>query len=107
MRKIISLLILVSGLVLFPAFCIAQDIDNTPDPVVTLRNQIEAAPNAAERNRLRLKLSDLLHGTGHKTEALAEPERDRKIRFIRSDRLLQSRQRVCPPRRLGSRDDRL
>ena len=72
MRKIISLLILVSGLVLFPAFCIAQDIDNTPDPVVTLRNQIEAAPNAAEQNRLRLKLSDLLHSTGHKTEALAE-----------------------------------
>ena len=72
MRKIISQLILVSGLVLFPAFCIAQDIDNTPDPVVTLRNQIEAAPNAAECNRLRLKLSDLLHSTGHKTEALAE-----------------------------------
>lgn len=72
MRKIIPLLILVSGLALFPAFCIAQDIDNTPDPVVTLRNQIEAAPNAAERNRLRLKLSDLLHSTGHKTEALAE-----------------------------------
>ena len=72
MRKIISLLILVSGLVLFPAFCIAQDIDNTPDPVVTLRKQIEAAPNAAERNRLRLQLSDLLHSTGHKTEALAE-----------------------------------
>ena len=72
MRKIIPLLILVSGLALFPAFCIAQDIDNTPDPVVTLRNQIEAAPNAAERNHLRLKLSDLLHSTGHKTEAIAE-----------------------------------
>jgi tetratricopeptide (TPR) repeat protein len=72
MRKIISLLILVAGLSLFPAFCFAQDIDNTPDPVVTLRNQIEAAPNAAERNRLRLKLSELLHSTGHKTEALAE-----------------------------------
>jgi tetratricopeptide (TPR) repeat protein len=72
MRKIISLLILVVGLSLFPSFCIAQDIDNTPDPVVTLRSQIEAAPNAAERNRLRLKLSDLLHSTGHKTEALSE-----------------------------------
>jgi tetratricopeptide (TPR) repeat protein len=72
MRKIISLLILVAGLSLFPAFCFAQDIDNTPDPVVTLRSQIEAAPNAAERNRLRLKLSELLHSTGHKTEALAE-----------------------------------
>lgn len=72
MRKIISLLILVAGLSLFPAFCFAQDIDNTPDPVVTLRNEIQAAPNAAERNRLRLKLSELLHSTGHKTEALAE-----------------------------------
>ena len=72
MRKIISLLILISGLALFPAFCFAQDIDNTPEPVVTLRNQIEAAPNAAERNRLRLKLSELLLSTGHKTEALVE-----------------------------------
>lgn len=72
MRKITPLLILVSCLVLFPAFSFAQDIDNTPDPVVTLREQIEAAPTAAERNRLRLKLSELLLNTGHKTEALAE-----------------------------------
>lgn len=72
MRKIISLSILIAGLTIFPSFCIAQDIDNTPDPVVTLRNQIEAAPSAAERNRLRLKLSELLLNTGHKTEALAE-----------------------------------
>src|SRR5829696_9113093 len=72
MRKMISLLILISGLALFPAFGFAQDIDNTPDPVVALRNQIEAAPSAAERNRLRLKLSELLHNSGHKTEALAE-----------------------------------
>ena len=67
MRKLTLLLILVSALSVS-----AQDINNTPDPVVTLRNEIEAAPNAAERNRLRLKLSDLLHSTGHKTEALAE-----------------------------------
>ena len=73
MRKTISLLILVSCVVFFPAFCFAQeDIDNTPDPVVVLRNEIEAAPSAAERNRLRLKLSELLLNTGHKTEALAE-----------------------------------
>lgn len=72
MRKISPLLILVSCLAIFPAFSFAQDIDNTPDPVVTLREQIEAAPSAAERNRLRLKLSELLLNTGHKTEALAE-----------------------------------
>ena len=72
MRKISPLLILVSCLAIFPAFCFAQDIDNTPDPVVTLREQIEAAPSAAERNRLRLTLSELLLNTGHKTEALAE-----------------------------------
>ena len=72
MRKITLLLIVISGLTLFPAFSFAQDIDNTPDPVVSLREQIEAAPSAAERNRLRLKLSELLLKTGHKTEALAE-----------------------------------
>ncbi|HEX7331475.1 MAG TPA: tetratricopeptide repeat protein [Pyrinomonadaceae bacterium] len=72
MRKISPFLILVSCLAIFPAFCFAQDIDNTPDPVVTLREQIEAAPSAAERNSLRLKLSELLLSTGHKTEALAE-----------------------------------
>ena len=70
-----------------------------PDPVVALRNQIEAAPNAAERNRVRLKLADLLHSTGYKTEALAELNAIANCRFIRSDWLLQSRQRVCPSRR--------
>ena len=72
MRKISPLLILVTCLAIFPAFCFAQDIDNTPDPVVTLREQIESAPSAAERNRLRLRLTELLLNTGHKTEALAE-----------------------------------
>ena len=48
------------------------DIDNTPDPVASLRDQIEAAATPAERNRLQLKLADLLASTGHKTEALAE-----------------------------------
>jgi tetratricopeptide (TPR) repeat protein len=50
----------------------AQDIDNTPDPVKTLRDQIAAAPNAPERNRLQLKLADLLLTTDNRTEALAE-----------------------------------
>src|SRR5215213_3422671 len=48
------------------------DIDNTPDPVASLRDQIQAATTAADRNRLQLKLADLLASTGHKTEALAE-----------------------------------
>jgi tetratricopeptide (TPR) repeat protein len=48
------------------------DIDNTPDPVASLRDQIKAAATAPERNRLELKLADLLASTGHKTEALAE-----------------------------------
>ena len=67
MRKIIPLLIIVSALSVF-----AQDKDNTRDPVVTLRDQIEAAPSASDRNRLRLKLAELLLSTGHKPEALAE-----------------------------------
>lgn len=49
-----------------------RDIDNTPDPVASLRDQIQAAQTASERNRLQLKLAELLASTGHKTEALAE-----------------------------------
>jgi tetratricopeptide (TPR) repeat protein len=51
---------------------VEEDVDNTPDPVASLRDQIEAAPNAPERNRLQLKLADLLLTTGHRSEALAE-----------------------------------
>ena len=51
---------------------VEKDVDNTPDPVASLRNQIEAAPNASERNHLRLKLAELLLTTGHKPEALKE-----------------------------------
>ena len=72
MRKIIPFLVLVSGLALFPAFGFAQDIDNIPDPVASLRDQIAAAPSDSERNRVRLKLAELLLSTGHKSEALAE-----------------------------------
>lgn len=50
---------------------IEQDIDNTPDPIASLRDQIAGA-TASERNRLRLKLADLLLSTGHEDEALAE-----------------------------------
>ncbi len=85
MKKIFSLLILISTL----GFNISaqtqttatgtrsrppveKDVDNTPDPVASLRDQIEAATTAPERNQLQLKLADLLASTGHKSEALAE-----------------------------------
>ena len=68
MRNLIFSLIIITCS--FPAF--AQDIDNTPDPVVTLRSQIEGAASDSDRIRLQLKLADLLLSTGHKTEALAE-----------------------------------
>jgi len=68
MKTLIVLLALLS----FAPLTYAQDVNNTPDPVVSLRDQIEAAPNAAERNRLQLKLADLLLTTGHKPEAMKE-----------------------------------
>jgi tetratricopeptide (TPR) repeat protein len=49
-----------------------QDVNNIPDPVTRLREEIEAAPNDAERNRLRLKLADALLAAGNKPEAIAE-----------------------------------
>ena len=48
------------------------DVDNTTDPVTSLRDQITAASIASERNRLQLQLADLLAAAGHRTEALAE-----------------------------------
>lgn len=55
-----------------PAPAVEKDVDNTVDPVVALREQIDAATTAAEGNRLRLKLADLLLTSGKQTEALAE-----------------------------------
>ena len=55
-----------------PEHAVEKDVDNTVDPVVALREQIDAAPTAAEGNRLRLKLADLLLTSGKQTEALAE-----------------------------------
>jgi tetratricopeptide (TPR) repeat protein len=76
MRKIIPFLLLISAISLLPAVAFAQavekDVDNTRDPITVLRNQIEAAPNDSERNRLKLKLADLLLTTGHKPEAMTE-----------------------------------
>ena len=70
--------ILFLTLLLTASFAVAQtpavekDIDNTVDPVTSLRDQIAAAPNAPERNQLRLKLADLLLSKGQKSEALTE-----------------------------------
>src|SRR5215510_535838 len=38
---------------------VEKDVDNTTDPVKSLRDQIEAAANDADRNRLKLKLAEL------------------------------------------------
>ena len=82
MRKIIPFLLLISVIGFLPSVTqgqtparertVEKDVDNTVDPVTSLRAQIEAAPDAPERNRLQLKLADLLLSTGHKSEALTE-----------------------------------
>jgi tetratricopeptide (TPR) repeat protein len=69
MRTIILLSLIV---IACSATVFAQDVNNTPDPVATLRAQIEGAPSDSDRLRLRLKLADLLLSTGYKTEAIAE-----------------------------------
>jgi tetratricopeptide (TPR) repeat protein len=69
MRKIILLSLIV---IACSATVFAQDVNNTPDPVATLRAQIEGAASDSDRLRLRLKLADLLLSTGYKTEAIAE-----------------------------------
>ncbi len=51
---------------------VEKDIDNITDPVTSLRDEIAAAATDSDRNRLQLKLADLLLATGQKTEALAE-----------------------------------
>ena len=69
MNKIIFslILLLAASLNVF-----AQDVDNTTDPVASLRDQIHAAATPSDRIRLQLKLAELLVSTGHKTEALKE-----------------------------------
>src|ERR1700752_130064 len=49
-----------------------KDVKNIPDPATRLREEIEAAPNDVERNRLRLKLAEVLVASGQKSEAIAE-----------------------------------
>lgn len=53
---------------------VEEDVDNTTDPVASLRNQISAATTESDRIRLQLKLAELLLTSGHKPEALAELE---------------------------------
>ena len=82
MRKILPFLLLICAITFLPTATLAQtaaperavekDVDNTVEPVTSLRNEIAAAPNPQERNRLQLKLADLLLSTGHKSEALTE-----------------------------------
>src|ERR1043165_4950161 len=50
---------------------VEKDIDNTKDPGTSLRDQIESAPTASERNRLKLKLADLVLPTGQTSEPIA------------------------------------
>ncbi len=53
---------------------VEEDVENTTDPVASLRDQISAAATESDRIRLQLKLAELLLTTGHKPEALAELE---------------------------------
>jgi tetratricopeptide (TPR) repeat protein len=82
MNKVVLLLILFS-LASFNTFAqtesapirartVEEDKNNTPDPVASLREQIEGASIPSDRIRLQLKLADLLAAAGKKTEALAE-----------------------------------
>lgn len=48
------------------------DRSSLSDPVLSLRDEIDAASNAQERIRLQLKLADHFVKTGHKSEALRE-----------------------------------
>jgi len=70
--KIVIILLTLLCMASFTCAQTRKDVDNTQDPVVSLRDQIAAAPNAPERNRLQLKLADLLLTTGHKPEAMTE-----------------------------------
>jgi len=83
MRKTSLFLIVVSTVVLYATGICAQtqtrarsvaeqDVNNIPDPIARLREDIAAAQNDAERNRLRLKLAEAYLAAGQRSEALAE-----------------------------------
>ena len=69
MKKTVIILILLATASLN---VFAQDKDNTPDLVASLRNEIQEAATASERIRLQLKLAELLVSTGHRTDAVKE-----------------------------------
>ena len=73
MRTLIFVLLLLSiaSLTTF-AQTTEKDVDNTKDPVTSLREEIEGAVIPSDRIRLQLKLADLLVSTGHIPQALAE-----------------------------------
>lgn len=73
MKTIVLFLILLSTASL-NAFAQTKekDLDNTKDPVTSLREEIEGAATDSDRIRLQLKLADLLVSTGHRSQALAE-----------------------------------
>ena len=48
------------------------DVENKPDDVALLREQIAGAKEPSERNRLQLELAELLSTNGHKPEAISE-----------------------------------
>ena len=74
MKKIVFFvtLLLTASLGAFGQTKVEKDVDNTKDPVTSLREQIEGATTDADRTRLQLQLADLLVSTGHRTKALAE-----------------------------------
>lgn len=73
MKTIVFFLILLSATSLNTfAQTKEKDVDNTKDPVTSLREEIEGAATDSDRIRLQLKLADLLVNTGHRSQALAE-----------------------------------
>lgn len=82
MQKRILLLIVISVAFVCPPAIYAQtqtqtrsrivDVDNRPDQVTLLRQQIAGVQEPFERNRLQLELAEVLATNGNKTEAIAE-----------------------------------
>ena len=83
MRKTSLFLIVISTVVLYSSGICAQtqsrarsvseqDVNNIPDPIARLREDIDAAPNDSDRNRIRLKLAEAHLAAGQRAEALAE-----------------------------------
>lgn len=74
MKNLVFFLILLLSVSLsaFAQANVEKDVDNTKDPVTSLREEIDGAATPVDRIRLQLKLADLLVSTGHKADALKE-----------------------------------